>query len=102
MNSVSSPKRGITLKSLRALSKHGFYNADTGTELSESEGQDYLHRLEQSRADRIVEHRMKLSKLGKTRSRGREWIPRDQVVFRRIRGRIVPFRKKLTEADIVL
>jgi hypothetical protein len=90
---VKSPKRGHTLKQLRELKKSGFYNADTGTELDAEESQDYLHRLEEKRAHKMLNKTLKEMN-GKTRSQGRAWIPKGQVVFRYINGHVVPFRKK--------
>lgn len=90
---VRSPRKGHTIQQLRALKEAGWHNADTGTELSQGEGEEYLMRLQERAADRSAART--ISALGKqrTRSKGRPWIPKGQVIFRRINGRNVPFRK---------
>jgi hypothetical protein len=90
---VRSPRRGHTITQLRELSKSDFYNADTRTELSPEESKLKLLKMEQKRADKITGGAIRRLSGMKTRSRGRPWIPPGQVIFRRINGRIVPFRK---------
>lgn len=54
-NPIKSPKRGMTIAQLTKLKEEGWYNADTGYEMSAEEGEDYLTRLHARRAERIVD-----------------------------------------------
>lgn len=95
MGKVRSPRRGHTIGQLRKLREDNWHNPDTGTEISEEEGADYLKGLEQNAADRAIEKHLKVMNAhgAKLRSRKRAMIPKDEVIFRRIGGRNVPFRR---------
>ena len=94
MAGVRSPAKNTTLKRLEALQRDNFYNPETGLELSEGETVERIHELRENKAARELNKTVRAMERKKTRSRGRPMIPSGQVVFRRIRGRIVPFRKK--------
>lgn len=92
---ASDAVKGRTIKQLLELQKSGFYNGDTGTEIDPEQGRAQLHEMLERRST------LKLNKMAKemskTRSRGRPMIPAREVIFRRINGRIVPFRRPKEE-----
>lgn len=98
--SVRSPKQGHTIKQLENLKAEGWHNADTGTEISEEEGNDYLNYLRQRQADKKMHSFEKSMASHKTRSQGRPWIPQGQVIFRTIHGHRVPFVKRDRPEDL--
>jgi 8-oxo-dGTP pyrophosphatase MutT (NUDIX family)/GNAT superfamily N-acetyltransferase len=51
---VRSPRSGHTIKQLRQLKEMGWHNPDTGVELSPTEGEEHLQRLQNSAADKKV------------------------------------------------
>ena len=91
---VRSPRSGHTIKTLSHIKSQGWRNGDTGTEISEEEGETHLQNLLQNKADKDLKKYARHVHGKKIRSRGRDYIPGDQVVFRRIHGHIVPFRKE--------
>jgi hypothetical protein len=62
---VRSPRKGHTLGQLRALKENNWHNPDTGTEMSEGEGEEHLQRLEQNKADKVVSSKLKALQGGK-------------------------------------
>lgn len=52
---VRSPRKGHTIAQLERLKQDHWHNPDTGTEIAEEEGQEYLNQLYQNRADRETE-----------------------------------------------
>jgi 8-oxo-dGTP pyrophosphatase MutT (NUDIX family) len=54
LEKIRSPRSGHTIKQLRQLKEMNWHNPDTGTEISEGEGEEHLHRLEENRAEKKV------------------------------------------------
>lgn len=51
---VRSPKKGHTIAQFERLKQDHWHNPDTGTEISEEEGQTHLHNMYQNKADKKV------------------------------------------------
>lgn len=49
---VHSPGRGHTIRELTRLKEMGWHNPDTGTEISEGEGEEHLQRLQEKAAEK--------------------------------------------------
>lgn len=56
---VRSPRKGHTIGQLQNLKEMGWYNPNTGTEMSEEEGEAHLMALRQRKADKQVKEKIK-------------------------------------------
>jgi hypothetical protein len=71
---VRSPRCGHTIAQLEKLKENNWGNPDTGTEISEEEGQAHLHRMHQNKANKKVQQMIGPKKPKASTDKPEDWF----------------------------
>jgi hypothetical protein len=97
---VRGPRKGHTIAQLERLKEMGWHNPDTGTEISEGEGEVHLMQLRQQKADKQLKQMIKPKKPKPSTDKPEDWFGSSEKMKKGVARRLFPFNpQKVPETE---